>query len=151
MADVPTSTKIYFVTGWAFWFLLRWAIYIGLFLIMFRLGGMQGSFWERVRQLSPPRLLVIFPDRAPLPPTQPPDLEFGYYTVVVRTAPDRITAEQVKARLRASRIESEIIAENGFFTVAVGKYATLDAANTTLQKVRQHGFAGARVAGQRQR
>ena len=150
MADdnIPKTTKLYFVTGWTFWFVFRWAIYIGLFIIMFRLGGLQGTLKERFQQLRPPKVQVVFPQNTPLPAPPPgPDIQFGYYTVVVSTTPTRAAAAQVQSQLRDSRTQSEIVAEGGFYSVTVGRYSSLNDANETLAKVVAHGFLSARVAG----
>jgi hypothetical protein len=137
----------YYVIGRSIVFMMRWAFFIGLFMFLFILGGKEGTLEERMDQLEPPRIKVIFPESTAHPPPPPGDLNLNYYTVVVAAETRREGAEMVVGQLRSARIGSKIITANGQHYVTVGKFLKPGAAKKTLQQVIEHGFVHAKISG----
>jgi hypothetical protein len=150
VTQIPKSYKAYYSLGWIVWFIIRWSFFIGLFFLFFRLGGLPGAtLWERLQNLRPPRIQIIFPDATlPLPPPSP-DVNIDYYTVVVASALSKERADIITGQLREVRIKSDILIVNGQYVITVGRFLNMTDANTTLQKVQKHGFPNARIQGSR--
>jgi len=142
------STRFYYISGKTFWFLARWMFYILLFIIAFRLGSLQGTFTQRLRQLRFPRIkLNIFP---PPPKVRSFDFDIKYYTVLVGSPTSAAQAAALQRQLVEARIKSYAILDANMYFVCVGKYGSVNKAMSTLQQIRQKGFSDALVVGPRQ-
>ena len=74
------SAKFYYFSGRTFWFLARWLFYTMLFIIAFRLGGLQGPLSYRIKQLRFPKIqLNLFPKAK----VSTFGFDIDYYTVLV--------------------------------------------------------------------
>lgn len=87
----------------------------------------------------------IAPPPAQEPPPFPPDLATQKYVIVVGSSHEKAEADHIAQLLRDNRISNRLITQDGQFFVIVGSYATEDQARNDLERIREKGFAGARI------
>ena len=141
------SAKFYYFSGKTFWFLARWLFYIMLFIIAFRLGGLQGPLSYRIKQLRFPKIkLNLFPPAK----VSSFGFEIDYYTVLVGSPTTMAQASALQRQLAEARIKSYALLDENIYFICVGKYDSVDKALSILKQVQAKGFTEAIVVGPKQ-
>jgi hypothetical protein len=130
----------------AVWFIARWTFFIGLYLMAFVIGGMDGPIIERIKNFPLPQLQL-----KNWPPGRGPISTYGfnppYYTVLTQAFLTPAEASSQQSRLASSRIKSHVIIQNARYYVCVGNFQSEKEAATTFAKVRNKGYINSIVVG----
>ena len=141
----PRTEKVYMYFGIAVWGFLRYLFFAVTYILVFIMGGKEGSFTERWAQVKLPRINVTLPWNKPLVSKR--DLVIDYYTVLVGTHGKQAAASAQNNQLLNRRINRHVVLQNGKYYVVVGRYNSSQQANSQLQRVVERGFSQAIVAG----
>ncbi|MFQ5627368.1 MAG: SPOR domain-containing protein [bacterium] len=143
MPPSPRAQRGYMYVGMAVWFVLRWIIYIAIYVMAFFIGGMQGPILERIRNIPLPRIQI----KKPLGQIPLYDFRINYYTVLTGAFLTSAEASSHQGRLAASRIKSHVVIQNSRYYICVGNYMTAKEANVAFEKIRKKGYLNAIIAG----
>lgn len=134
--------------GMVTWFIIRWVLIIASYLLIYRLGGMEGTFWERLGNLKLPKIQISFGQSgASRNPANTGGLVIDYLTILVDVFDNSEAAKAQQKELHRARINSVIIPQQNKYYVCVGQYKTEGRAAGDLTAIKQKGFANARVTG----
>lgn len=144
MPPSPRAQKGYMYIGMAVWFILRWVFYIGLYIMAFVMGGMDGPISERIRNFPWPKIQIKEwpPGRSRISTS---GFRVPYYTVLTGSFRNPQDASALQGRLASIRTPSHVVIQNDRYYVCVGKLGSVGEANTILQKLRNKGVLDAVV------
>lgn len=128
----------------ASWQLIIWLSVFYFIYLVFVLGGLKGSFIERLWQLPEVISSRIF-NKAPELFTTPVDslLKFDTYVIVVNITTNRTELIQTISKLKSQRINAHYKSDNRYFIIYVGPVPTKKQADNILQLLLARGFHNA--------
>ncbi len=121
------------------WDVFIWALVFGAIYLIYVLGGMEGDFLDKIKQLPD---MIRSGELAPTPGGGP---KLNYYTILLGSAKSRSSADQIAQRARSKRINTQILQRGKTFYVISGKYFKKSQAEPRLKTIRSKGFSRARI------
>ncbi len=144
----PGTQKAYMYFGMVSWTIIRWGFFAVTYFLVFSLGTMEGSFWQRVQQLKLPKVQINMPfKKQQRGVAASRELVVSYYTILVGSHFDQASASTQHNSLTQRRVNSHTFMQNGKYFVCVGKFNSSREANSQLQRLRSKGFENAIVVG----
>ncbi len=121
------------------WEILKWALIFILAYIIHELGGMEGTWQDKLKAIPS----IILREYAATGARGAPNVNF--MTILIGSSRNLQTAQRLLDDMRQKRISGRILSQKGQYYVITGSYGSRSQAEADLKRIRDKGFSRARI------